>query len=261
MADLDDFFAKRDKKKPKGKKFATADDASKILENKAKERKKLETLRTTYVPPLNEQGEAPAALSEYRQQQADDDDEWKEVEEVKPDYTGLKIQELILDDDDDEFGPKDPEVREEGDEDKNGPWNKKERKEKGKEKEKDEPKTAQTPVEPAVEEKIEQPEVTEATEIPVSADETPEEPAKKTGGYVPPGRRQELAKVVEPSPDGAGAGAGAAPPPASAAVGEKKAYVPPGRRGQSDSATAAGAKKKPTAPLDLNDESFPTLGS
>ncbi|CAG7727977.1 unnamed protein product, partial [Allacma fusca] len=60
-----------------------------------------------------------------------------------------------------------------GDEDKNGPWNKKERKEKGKEKEKDETKTAQTPVEPAVEEKIEQPEVTEATEIPVSADETP----------------------------------------------------------------------------------------
>jgi hypothetical protein len=260
MADnLDDFFAKRDKKKPKGKKFATADDAGKILQDKAKERKKLETTRTTYVPPLNDQGEAPAALSEYRQQQADDDDEWKEVEEVKPDYTGLKIQELVLEDDDDDFGgTKDPEVKEEGEEDKNGPWNKVGAKDK------DEPKSeAQIPVvEPSkAEVKAVEPEsVKEVTETADESVPATEEPPKKTGGYVPPARRQELAaKAAEPSP-AAGPAAPSAAPASSTPAGK---YVPPSRRGGgSDSATSSsGAKKKPTAPLEMNDESFPTLGS
>ena len=36
MADLDDFFAKKDKKKSKGKKFVTADEIAKRLEDTSK---------------------------------------------------------------------------------------------------------------------------------------------------------------------------------------------------------------------------------
>ena len=66
MADLDDFFAKRDKKKPKGKKFETTEDLTQVVENKAKERKKLESQRSTYVAPVTESGEPAPALSEFR---------------------------------------------------------------------------------------------------------------------------------------------------------------------------------------------------
>lgn len=40
MADLDDFFAKKDKKKSKGKKFATADEIAKKLEESGKRNEK-----------------------------------------------------------------------------------------------------------------------------------------------------------------------------------------------------------------------------
>lgn len=40
MADLDDFFAKKDKKKSKGKKFATADEIAKKLEETGKKTEK-----------------------------------------------------------------------------------------------------------------------------------------------------------------------------------------------------------------------------
>jgi len=64
MADLEDFFAKRDKKKSKGKKFDSADDVAKLMEEKAKERKKQESQK--YKPTLNEDGTAVAPLSEYK---------------------------------------------------------------------------------------------------------------------------------------------------------------------------------------------------
>lgn len=48
MADLDDFFAKRDKTKKSKKKFDTTEDVAKILEQKAKEKKKLETGKSNY---------------------------------------------------------------------------------------------------------------------------------------------------------------------------------------------------------------------
>ncbi|KAG8277481.1 hypothetical protein J6590_041648 [Homalodisca vitripennis] len=50
MADLDDFFAKKDKKKSKGKKFATADEIAKKLEEtgkKTEKTKKDKTLQST----------------------------------------------------------------------------------------------------------------------------------------------------------------------------------------------------------------------
>lgn len=53
MADnnLDDFFAKRDKKKKTGKnkKFDTAEDLAKILGKRTEERKKLEGGKSQYV--------------------------------------------------------------------------------------------------------------------------------------------------------------------------------------------------------------------
>lgn len=41
MADLDDFFAKKDRKKSKGKKFATADEIAKKLEETGKRSDKI----------------------------------------------------------------------------------------------------------------------------------------------------------------------------------------------------------------------------
>lgn len=41
MADLDDFFAKKDRKKSKGKKFATADEIAKKLEETGKRNEKI----------------------------------------------------------------------------------------------------------------------------------------------------------------------------------------------------------------------------
>lgn len=46
MADLDDFFAKKDKKKSKGKKFATADEIAKKLEETGKKSDKLKKEKT-----------------------------------------------------------------------------------------------------------------------------------------------------------------------------------------------------------------------
>lgn len=41
MADLDDFFAKKDRKKSKGKKFTTADEIAKKLEETGKRTEKI----------------------------------------------------------------------------------------------------------------------------------------------------------------------------------------------------------------------------
>lgn len=51
MADnLDDFFAKRDKKKKSGKKkYDTTEELAKILEKRSEERKKLEEGKSQYV--------------------------------------------------------------------------------------------------------------------------------------------------------------------------------------------------------------------
>lgn len=87
MADLDDFFAKKDRKKSKGKKFATADEIAKKLEETGRRAEKLkkEKLQTSQINEVDEQGNA-----------VQDEDEWREFEEEKKDYSGLKIQNLTL---------------------------------------------------------------------------------------------------------------------------------------------------------------------
>ncbi|CAH2056340.1 unnamed protein product, partial [Iphiclides podalirius] len=110
MADLDDFFAKKDRKKSKSvKKFATTDELAKKLEDT----KKSDT-RPKKERPAQE-GDEPGRAGE--------EEEWKEYEEPVKDYTGLKIQVLQ--------GSMAPESRDSSAEDTapdsgkiKGPWNK-----------------------------------------------------------------------------------------------------------------------------------------
>ncbi|CAG9573316.1 unnamed protein product [Danaus chrysippus] len=79
MADLDDFFAKKDRKKSKSvKKFATADELAKKLEDS----KQKSDVRPKKDRP--QEGEEANRAEE----------EWKDYEEPVKDYTGLKIQVL-----------------------------------------------------------------------------------------------------------------------------------------------------------------------
>uniref|UniRef100_V5GTU4 Protein CDV3 n=1 Tax=Anoplophora glabripennis TaxID=217634 RepID=V5GTU4_ANOGL len=83
MADLDDFFAKKDRKKSKTtKKFSTTDEVAKKLEDSAK---KIEKVKKERVPE-GEDSTAPVH----------EQDEWKDFEEEKKDYSGLKIGNLTL---------------------------------------------------------------------------------------------------------------------------------------------------------------------
>lgn len=84
MADLDDFFAKKDRKKAKGKKFTTTEEIAKKLEETGKRLGKSKSKDK----PVNPEGEET--------QQTEDEDEWREFEEEKKDYTGLKIGNLTL---------------------------------------------------------------------------------------------------------------------------------------------------------------------
>ncbi|XP_059062549.1 protein CDV3 homolog [Achroia grisella] len=82
MADLDDFFAKKDRKKSKAvKKFATADEVAKKMDDP----KQKPDVRPKKERPTQEGDESGRAGEE---------EEWKEYEEPVKDYTGLKIQVL-----------------------------------------------------------------------------------------------------------------------------------------------------------------------
>ncbi|XP_011310586.1 protein CDV3 homolog [Fopius arisanus] len=83
MADLDDFFAKKDRKKAKGKKFTTTEEIAKKLEETGKKSKTKEKL----VAP-DEDDRAPPKIEE--------EEEWREFEEEKKDYSGLKIGNLTV---------------------------------------------------------------------------------------------------------------------------------------------------------------------
>ncbi|XP_052867520.1 protein CDV3 homolog isoform X1 [Anopheles cruzii] len=122
MADLDDFFAKKDKKKGKGKKFVTAEEIAKQLDDTSK--RAVESKMKKSEPTDNK------AASE---QQAED--EWKEFEEQKKDYTGLKLAQLTIDDEGNQIhdpnlqgdsgdGNMDGDGEEGGERDPSKPWNK-----------------------------------------------------------------------------------------------------------------------------------------
>jgi len=123
MADLDDFFAKKDKKKKSKKGFSKANTevlAKNLEENDRKEQQAEEKANdVNRVQRLTEN--APGINHEV------DGDEWKEYEENKLDYSNLKIDALKLEDDgeQDEEGS---ELNEDGEKTKKskegGPWSK-----------------------------------------------------------------------------------------------------------------------------------------
>ena len=133
MADLDDFFAKKDKKKSRVvKKFTNdllsskqTDDVAAIqaLPKKPAEPKKREEPKEI---PLAE-GEAPKP--HQKPQETPTEEEWGEFEQEKErDYSGLKIQKLqIQDGEDNEDDYDEQELNEEGElvrREPIGPWNK-----------------------------------------------------------------------------------------------------------------------------------------
>ncbi|XP_018802143.1 PREDICTED: protein CDV3 homolog [Bactrocera latifrons] len=101
MADLDDFFAKKDKKKSKAKpKFLTAEELVKNLEKEAATTAKSKKVEATIPAPTITPGvvEEPTEVVEQAPEE-----EWDDFEqEQRKDYTGLKIGQLTLNDDDEE---------------------------------------------------------------------------------------------------------------------------------------------------------------
>ncbi|XP_038156563.1 protein CDV3 homolog isoform X2 [Cyprinodon tularosa] len=111
---LDDFFAKRDKKKKKEKvkgKENTAGPTPTAVK-KAKEKKE------------------KSAKNENQDAQVEKDEEWKEFEQKEVDYSGLRLQALQISDERDEEEYEKEEVGEDGEiilvsgDKVSGPWNK-----------------------------------------------------------------------------------------------------------------------------------------
>jgi len=121
MADLDDFFAKKDKKKKGTKKFSKAntDVIAKNLEETAiKEQKQQDKEMTNMGEDKN-----PEKVNQQ------DDDEWDDYRENKKDYTGLKIENLVIEEPV-KVEEEETEINEDGEivkvkKDESGPWNKK----------------------------------------------------------------------------------------------------------------------------------------
>lgn len=134
MSDLDDFFAKKDKKKSKVKKFTASD----LLTSSAKPQQAEDVAPPKKQPvkreePIQEQpaqpGDEPAAPVKAKPVE-DVEEEWGEFEQEKErDYSGLKIQKLQIQDYEEEEGDEyaDHELNEEGElikRENAGPWNK-----------------------------------------------------------------------------------------------------------------------------------------
>ncbi|XP_050439358.1 protein CDV3 homolog [Adelges cooleyi] len=91
MSDLDSFFAKKDRKKPKGKKFTTSENlVASLLEEPQKKQDKLKKERSNFAQLLNSGDKDNTSSSQT-------EEEWKEYREEIKDYTTLKIQNLTAD--------------------------------------------------------------------------------------------------------------------------------------------------------------------
>jgi len=137
MADLDDFFKKKDKKKKGEKKFAKANtdvlaknlEQMAVKEEKAMEKEISEMNNDSPNTPLNQQLAWQAQQFKLNSKDETDDDEWDDYRENKKDYTGLKIENLTQEEPKEEE-EEETEVNEDGEvvtkrkEGKDGPWNK-----------------------------------------------------------------------------------------------------------------------------------------
>jgi len=126
MGDIDDFFAKKDKKKKGTKKFSKANTeviAKNLLETDKKELKEMEKQEKELATiSINEEKPATAPNTQ-------DDEEWDDYRENKKDYTGLKIESLTVADQLPEEEEEETEINEDGEvvkvkKDESGPWNK-----------------------------------------------------------------------------------------------------------------------------------------
>jgi len=123
MADLDDFFAKKDKKKKTKKGFSKANTevlAKNLEENDRKEQQAEE--KANDVNRVQRLAENAPTISKEA-----DVEEWKEYEENKLDYSNLKIDALKLEGEGEE-DEEDIELNEDGEKTKKskegGPWSK-----------------------------------------------------------------------------------------------------------------------------------------
>lgn len=129
MADLDDFFAKKDKKKKekKGSKFAKANTdilAQNLIESDKKEE---DDQKKAHVKLATSEANRAGAANDNSVAE----EEWKDYEEEKKDFSNLKIETLRVDSDDDINEEEEHEINEETGEkvrikkdDSTGPWNK-----------------------------------------------------------------------------------------------------------------------------------------
>ena len=138
MADLDDFFAKKDKKKSKVKKFT----ASELLNSSKYQQGEDVAAAPTGVPKkqpaekpkkeevVQESVESENVPAKSKPTGEAEDEEWGEFEQEKErDYSGLKIQKLQIQDSEDDYGEDsgEQELNEEGEpikKEPTGPWNK-----------------------------------------------------------------------------------------------------------------------------------------
>jgi len=169
MADIDDFFAKKDKKKKGTKKFSKAntDVIAKNLEESAIKEQLQQDKEITNL------GDDVATDNINNQ----DDDEWDDYRENKKDFTGLKIETLVIEDPEVKPEEDETEVNENGEvvkKEESGPWNKKDAERSNSNELADSP-------------------VVEVKPLPIS------DPPNVVGGtYVPPNRRGGETSSVAP---------------------------------------------------------------
>jgi len=124
MGDIDDFFAKKDKKKKGGSKkgFSKA-NAEVIAKNLIKtDEKEVKDADKDMVAQLSEEKPVTA-------QNSTEDEEWDDYRENKKDFTGLKIENLVIEDKVVEEEEDETEINEDGEvvkvvKDRSGPWSK-----------------------------------------------------------------------------------------------------------------------------------------
>jgi len=126
MGDIDDFFAKKDKKKKGAKKFAKANTdvvAKNLIETDKKEMREMEKVEKELSTQYSED------KSTATPQTSQEDEEWEEYRENKKDFSGLKIENLNVQEAQPEPEEEETEINEDGEvvkvkKDDSGPWNK-----------------------------------------------------------------------------------------------------------------------------------------
>jgi len=126
MSDLDSFFNKKDKKKGGKKKFTTANTDT-LAKNLEKQELKEAKAEEKHVPlATSEANKAQAALASQNENAVED--EWKDYDEEKKDYSNLKIEALKVESENEEDKDEEEhEINEDGEKvpkREGGPWNK-----------------------------------------------------------------------------------------------------------------------------------------